>query len=239
MRRFDKHKHITKANLLVEERYLKSRGLLKETILTESEVDTLLLEVNSKDLLVEFNSTFGGKALITESMVLDVMGMIKTFLTSHRVGELVTALTKWILKVMGIDKDMDGVRDKCQNLEEKECSKMWIQKLSEALEKVHHKINAIINYVIAVIKFKTFKPSKAQKESVKGAAKNFFTAIVIGCLIYYVGKFGINVADLIEGSAGASFLSLIIPAIGTIAKISDLNGKFKQTVTTINSDLSV
>lgn len=238
MRRFDRNKHIAKANLLIEERYLNSKGF--NILLTETQVDKLLVEVDTKDLLNEFNDIIGGKALITESMVLDVIGMIKTFLTSHRVGELVTALTKWILKITGIDKDMNGVRDKCENLENpEECSKMWIQKLSELLEKVHHKINDIIKFVIACLKYKTFKPSKEQKVSVKEEANRFFTAIVIGCLIYYAGMFGINAVDLASGASGASFLSLIIPAIGTIAKISDLNGKFKQQVSTINNDLGV
>ena len=224
MRRFDKHKHIKNANLLIEERYV---------------IDKLLLEVDNKALLREFNQIFEGKALITESMVLDVIGMIKTFLTSHRVGELVTALTKWILKVTGIDKDMNGIRDKCENSPNpEECSKMWIQRLSELLEKVHHKITDIIKFVIAALKYKTFKPSKEQKASVEKQSENFFTAVVIGCLIYYVGIFGLNAADLAHHVKGATFLSLIIPAIGTIAKLTDLSSKFKQQVSHVNSDLS-
>jgi hypothetical protein len=236
MRRFDKKRHIAKTNRLIEERYLKGRDF--DVILTESQVDELLLEVNNKELLKEFNEIFENKVLITESLVLDVIAMIKSFLTSHRVGELVTALTKWILKITGIDKDMDGVRDKCQNLPDKdECSKMWIQRLSELLEKVHHKIDGIIRFVIAAIKYKTFRPSKEQKASVEKESKRFFTAIVIGCLIYYAGLLGINITQLAGGVEGASFLSLIIPAIGTVAKVSDLNKKFKQQVSTINNDI--
>ncbi len=58
MRRFDRNKHIAKANLLIEERYLNSKGF--NILLTETQVDKLLVEVDTKDLLNEFNEMIGG-----------------------------------------------------------------------------------------------------------------------------------------------------------------------------------
>jgi len=234
MRRRDKLHNIEKVNLLAEQRYVISKAM----ILTEGQVNLLIEGIDTKELLNELNETMGGKGLITETLLLDVIGMIKTFLTSHRVAELLTALTKWILKVTGVDTDMTGIKDSCKEAGDEECGKMWIQKLADGLEKVHHKIMGILNYVVAAINNKTFKPSKEQKAEASGVAEKVFKVVVIGCLVYYVGSFGTNAHDLYVGLEGSSIGSLIIPIIGTIAKVSDLHKGFSRGVTLVNSDIA-
>jgi hypothetical protein len=195
--------------------------------------EELLKEENKTLLVTEITKIIGeeNKDLITESVVLDIIGILKNFLTGHRTAELLTALTKIILKVMKIDTNMDGVKDKCED----NCSVMLIQKLSNFLHGVHHKIIDILKYVAAVMKFKSFKPSNEQKESVKPLVDKIFNAFLFGCLIYYTKSLGINLYDLTQG--GQNYLALIIPSIGVVSKISELNQKFNESVSLINAGI--
>jgi hypothetical protein len=195
--------------------------------------EELIKEQNKEFIRNELTEILGqeNKKLITESLVLDIIGLIKNFLTTHRTAELLTALTKIILKTLGVDSDMDGVKDNCKD----NCSVLFIQKLANKLHSIHHKIMNIINYVSAVIKFKTFKPTEEQKDQSKNLANNVFNTFLLGCLIYYIKSFGLNVQDLINGSE--NYLSLIIPSIGIISKTSELSKKFDLAVSQINNGI--
>jgi len=203
----------------------KIKSLLREQLIDEE----------NKSILINELTTIVGdenKHLINESLVLDVIGLIKNFLTTHRTAELLTALTKMILKTLGVDSDMDGVKDNCED----NCSVLFIQKLADKLHQIHHKIMDIIKFVSAIIKFRTFKPSAEQKEQAKDFANKIFNAFLFGCLIYYVKSLGLNVYDLVNG--GENYLSLIVPTIGVISKTSDLSKKFNDAITTINAGVT-
>lgn len=192
-----------------------------------------LNENDDKYIINQFNDLLPEGSIINEGLLVDGVSLVKNFLTTHRAGELITALVKLLNKYLGIDKDLDGVKDNC-NKDSSECGKMLIQKISDGLHSVHEKIEKFLIYISAVIKYKTIKPSKEQKEKSKGLAKKLFNAMIVGFLIYYVRKLGIEIGDIVDGDG--SMLSTIIPGIGVVTKSSDLIKRFNEKVHHINSD---
>jgi hypothetical protein len=172
------------------------------------------------------------KDIINESIVLDILGWVKTALTSHRVGELMTSLVKIIYKWIGVDKNGDGVKDKCEAIQDEEekveCGKMGIQRLSEWLHEQHDKIMKPLRFLAAALKFKTLKPSKEQKEEAKGLGKKFFQGIIAGCLVYYMSKMGI------EASEGHYAMATVYFG-GGMVKLTELIKKWDSTIHDINS----
>ena len=158
--------------------------------------EELISERKNQIFINELMNIIGeDKELLKESLALDLISLIKNFLTTHRTAELLTALTKMILKVLRIDSDMDGVKNSCED----NCSVMFIQKLANKLHSIHHKVMEIIGFVAAVIKFRTVKPTTEQKNNAKSLADKIFNAFLLGCLIYYIKSFGMNVYDLTNG----------------------------------------
>ena len=205
-----KKQNILKANLLLEQRGYESDFIseLKSTLIT--------------NLTEE-------KQLINESIVIDILGWVKTALTSHRFGELMTSLVKIIYKWLGIDKDLDGVKDKCQKSEdETECTKMSIQKFSEWLHSIHEKMMKPIEFLSACIKFKTLKPTEEQKQESKKFSEIIFKSIILGCLVYYVKNLGIEIG---EGNWGLATFYFS----GSMIKLSELIPKWESAVHHINT----
>ena len=204
MSRTKKNK-INEANILLEQR--ENETSFKDEI-------TNLLRSNLNE----------GKELITESLVIDIMGWIKTALTSHRVGELLTSLVKIIYKWLGIDKNMDGIKDKCQKSEDQtECTKMSIQKFSEWLHSIHEKLMKPIEFLSACIKFKTLKPSEEQRQQSKKFSEGVFKAVILGCLVYYLKNLGVEISDGNWGLATFYFG-------GSMVKLSELLPKWESAI---------
>ena len=171
------------------------------------------------------------KHVINESIVLDILSWVKTVLTSHRLGELMTSLVKIIYKWLGVDKDMTGYEDKCEKLEgdkKGECGKLFIQKVADFLHGLHEKIMKPIEFLAAAIKFKTLKPTEEQKQEAKGLSKKLFNGILLGCLVYYVSKMGIEIS---HGNLGHA--SIYLGGVGI--KLSELINKWNHSVHEINS----
>lgn len=229
----NKSEDINNITTLIETNIINST-ITNGKLLTESEVNELMVGLDTKSLLAEFNE--GEGELITESVVTSVLSLIKTFLTTHRVGELVTSLVKLINSWLGIDKDMNGLKDKCEDDDDSNDCKMWVQKLSDLLHNVHHKIMDVLGFVVAVVKYKTFKPSKEQKDSVKDLAHKVFNAFIIGCLVYYTTALGLSIKDVVVNDG--SLIATIIPTLGVIAKVSDLSKVFNSKVSEITNGLS-
>lgn len=172
------------------------------------------------------------KQVINESIILDILSWVKTALTSHRVGELMTSLVKIIYKWTGVDKNGDGIKDKCEAIQDEdekiECSKMGIQKLSEWLHGLHEKIMKPLEFLAAALKFRTLKPTKEQKEEAKGLGKLFFQGVIAGCLVYYMRKAGIEVSEGHWAAASIYFG-------GGMIKLTELVKKWDDTIHDINS----
>jgi len=171
------------------------------------------------------------KQIINESIVLDILSWVKTALTSHRVGELMASLVKIIYKWTGVDKNGDGIKDKCEALpkdEMIECGKLGIQKLSEWLHGLHEKIMRPLEFLAAALKFRTLKPTDEQKEESKKLGKLFFQGVIAGCLVYYMRKAGIEVSDGNWATASIYFG-------GGMIKLTELIKKWETTIHNINS----
>lgn len=210
---------------------VKSNRIKNANILLEQRSNETYFKNEIRNLL--YPNVNESKEIINESIVLDILSWIKTALTSHRVAELMTSLVKIIYKWLGIDKDMSGTKDNCENLEgeeKSECGKLMVQKVADILHKAHEKIMKPIEFLSAALKFRTLKPTEEQKKEAKGLGKKFFNGILLGCLVYYLSKMGI------EASEGHWAMASVYLG-GVTIKLSELVKKWDSIVHDINSSV--
>jgi len=225
MRRKDKRLNMLRVNMLNEQRYLEYK-INENELVSFTEEDEQYFNNKLKELLGD-NLNEGVDTAVNLALY------AKDALTNHRAAELITALVKIVNKKMGIDSDLNGIRDKCQKKDGK-CGKMWIQYIADGLHGAHVWLMKILTWIISAIRFKTFKPNAEQKKQCEGIALNIFNTVILGCLIYYIKSFGFEVSELINGDG--SFFNTLWPGLGVITKTSDLVKKFNEKIHDINSD---
>ena len=140
-------------------------------------------------------------------VAMELVGAIKSFMTSHKVAEFITFLSKWVLKITGL-----GSEKKC---DEVSCAEAAIEKVNSKLHSIHHWMEDKVTYFAAMIKFKVLKPSDEQKAESKELSKWIMIAIISTFLIMYISSFGLAVAS-------GSIAKAAWPLIGTISKAADL-----------------